>query len=214
MKLSLLLLAATAGVLVAGPATAQGTLPAPMLVEPTDGSWRWVDGCIRWEAVPAANAYRLRVAPDSGTFGTPIIDLQTDGTFICSSIGTGLYKWQVSAYGDGVASGWSDIWRFEVRFPVSAQETPGVLRESPSLSLYPNPVRSSASILLNFPVAGAMELTVHDALGRKVGSLLRGEAAAGEQRTVWEPSGLAPGTYLMRLSTAWGVVTRVLVYAP
>lgn len=214
MKLTLLLLAATAGALGAGPATAQGTLPVPVLVEPADGSWRWIDGCVQWQGVSNAHSYRLRVAPDSATFGAPIIDLQTDGTFICSAIEAGLYKWQVQAYGDAGASEWSEVWRFEVRFPVSAQGAPGALRDLPSLSLYPNPVRSNATIVFDLPFDGAIELTIHDVLGRDVGSPLTGEVAAGERRTVWEPTGLPPGMYLVRLSTGSGSVTRVVVYAP
>jgi hypothetical protein len=81
------------------------------------------------------------------------------------------------------------------------------------LIVYPNPF--NASVLAEWPQAeeGNYRLTIYDVLGRRVHTAT-GRARAGEPtRLRWRPaSGLAAGTYIVRLETETGVTVRRVVY--
>lgn len=68
------------------------------------------------------------------------------------------------------------------------------------LSCGPNPFRGGTDVAFTTPRAGHVTLTVHDLLGRRVATLLDGDASAGETRVRWDAAGVAPGVYLARLS--------------
>ena len=72
----------------------------------------------------------------------------------------------------------------------------------------PNPFTTSATLDLDLPTAGTVEVTVYDALGRRVAVLLDGELEAGTHRVRFEASGLPSGVYLVRAVTAEGAQTR------
>jgi lysophospholipase L1-like esterase len=72
----------------------------------------------------------------------------------------------------------------------------------------PNPFTRTTTLTAVMPEAGAARLSVHDALGREVATLLEGEVAAGEHAVAFDAEGLPSGTYVARLA-AWGrVLTR------
>ena len=69
---------------------------------------------------------------------------------------------------------------------------------------YPNPVRSRARIAFALPKAGAVELAVYDAAGRRVRTLVRGTLPAGHHEVTWngrDDAGrsVAAGVYFVRL---------------
>lgn len=85
-----------------------------------------------------------------------------------------------------------------------------------ALSAAPNPVRESARITLVLPAAErAVDVSVFDASGRRVGTLWSGAAAAGVTSLRWDArdeSGarVAPGVYLIRAEAGARSVTRRL----
>ncbi len=71
----------------------------------------------------------------------------------------------------------------------------------------PNPTRQSTAFLLRLPAPGAVRVTLHDALGRRLAVLLDG-AARTEEPIALDASGLAPGVYHVVAQTEIGTVTR------
>jgi hypothetical protein len=71
----------------------------------------------------------------------------------------------------------------------------------PTLSAYPNPVRSRAEIAFSLPTAGPVILRVYDVLGRRVATLTDGAEAAGAHRAVLDARGLRSGVYVVELRT-------------
>ena len=80
---------------------------------------------------------------------------------------------------------------------------------------HPNPFNPQTSIDFALKQAGPVDLAVYDLTGQRVARLVRGEQAAGRHTVFWDgrtSSGrsLASGTYVYRLVTDQGVLTRKL----
>jgi hypothetical protein len=78
------------------------------------------------------------------------------------------------------------------------------------LTLGSNPIRGVCRVAFELAVPGSVQLTVHDAAGRAVRTLVTGEQPAGRHCAIWngrDDSGrlLAPGVYFVRLEAG---VTR------
>lgn len=78
------------------------------------------------------------------------------------------------------------------------------------LSSYPNPLNDGATVRYILPTSGEATLTVHDLLGRRVALLAEGRRSAGTHHAAFHVRGLPPGTYLLRLTTAEGSVSRLI----
>lgn len=81
--------------------------------------------------------------------------------------------------------------------------------------VYPNPFGPRTTITFTLPEEDIVELSVYDVSGRRVRSLFRGPATAGDHIAAWDgrnDSGLpvASGIYLVRLRTGRVVETRRL----
>ena len=72
----------------------------------------------------------------------------------------------------------------------------------------PNPVHGRAVIRFALPNASPVELELFDVMGRHVTTLADGHRGAGEHRVRLEGYGLAAGTYVLRLQSQDGAVTR------
>ena len=69
----------------------------------------------------------------------------------------------------------------------------------------PNPASGALTVAYTLPTSGSVQLTVHDALGRRVAVLASGAMDAGSYTARFDASALAPGVYVVRLD-ADGVV--------
>ncbi|MEL7363726.1 MAG: endonuclease, partial [Bacteroidota bacterium] len=74
---------------------------------------------------------------------------------------------------------------------------------------FPNPSNIAASITLTVDAPTSVQVTLFDALGRRVALLHDGVLGAGSH-SVSAPSSLAGGTYVLRVVTPAGVATRRL----
>lgn len=69
------------------------------------------------------------------------------------------------------------------------------------LAAHPNPFNPTTRLDFSLPAAGSVTLTVHDAAGRRVATLLDAEhRGAGAQHVDWHAGDLPSGVYLARLS--------------
>lgn len=95
----------------------------------------------------------------------------------------------------------------------SVAAVPGERSLTPELSVSPNPCVSAGQVVLRLPQAGRATVTLHDALGRTLRTLLDGPCDGGTRVVPFDASALAPGGYSVlavvngvRLSTPLVVV--------
>ncbi|MDT8324702.1 MAG: T9SS type A sorting domain-containing protein, partial [Bacteroidota bacterium] len=72
----------------------------------------------------------------------------------------------------------------------------------------PNPFSSQAHIPYSVRAMGPVLLTIHDALGRRVATLVDGEQAEGTHSAIFDGSTLANGVYYCRLISGGRMITR------
>jgi len=78
-----------------------------------------------------------------------------------------------------------------------------------------NPWRPGDAIRFGLSTGGAAQITLYDARGRLVRSLLSGPLPAGERQVAWDGRddrgrAVVPGLYFVRLSTPQGSATHKL----
>lgn len=81
---------------------------------------------------------------------------------------------------------------------------------------YPNPVDAATTIAFSLASSDAVQIDIHDMLGRKIARLLQAEMFAGEHTVRWNRIGfdgarVPAGTYIIRLTTSREVKTRTLI---
>ena len=64
---------------------------------------------------------------------------------------------------------------------------------------YPNPFNPTTNIKFALPQSGRVKLTIYDALGREVETLINNELAAGTHIIAWNAKNMASGIYLYRI---------------
>jgi fibronectin-binding autotransporter adhesin len=77
----------------------------------------------------------------------------------------------------------------------------------------PNPVAGRATVRYSLAEAGPVRVAVADLLGREVAVLVDGERAAGAHEAALDAGRLAPGVYVVRLTTGGGVQARRITVA-
>ena len=87
-----------------------------------------------------------------------------------------------------------------------------------ALNVYPNPLRTRASLAYAVPVAGRVSIKVYDATGRVVRDLVSQNVAAGRYSATWDGSAangkrVANGVYFCQLVTTVGARQQKLVVA-
>jgi hypothetical protein len=93
-----------------------------------------------------------------------------------------------------------DITTLKYSQTVSASEVNTVVPEKFILHQnFPNPFNPSTTIGFNLPVKSNVELTVYDALGRKVQTLLNRELSVGYNETLFNAANLSSGIYFYRI---------------
>ncbi len=65
---------------------------------------------------------------------------------------------------------------------------------------FPNPFNPVTNIQFSIPKSGVVNLTVYDAMGRKVSELVNGHHNAGEYQINFDASSLVSGTYFYKMS--------------
>lgn len=75
----------------------------------------------------------------------------------------------------------------------------------------PNPLRGSTRLPLRLDAPAHVSVTVLDALGRRVATVWDGSLGEGAHALRWDAAGVAPGPYVVRVSTGAEVHTRRVV---
>lgn len=66
-------------------------------------------------------------------------------------------------------------------------------------SVFPNPLRSGATVVLDLPQPQAVSMEVYNLLGQRVGIAHEGVVGAGTSEMPLDTSSLAPGVYVVRV---------------
>jgi hypothetical protein len=76
---------------------------------------------------------------------------------------------------------------------------------------YPNPFNPSTTIRFTILQTGHVTLTVYNAIGAEVATLLSQEVAGGSHEIIWNAGNLPSGTYFYRLQAGGFVETKRLI---
>ena len=106
--------------------------------------------------------------------------------------------------GSDAFDGTPGIYSVVTPFLVDAEEGP---EGAFALAVAPNPSVGAARLTVTPGASGALTVDVVDALGRSVGTLFSGDAAAGQTLSLTAPR-LAPGVYTVRVQSAAGIATE------
>lgn len=99
--------------------------------------------------------------------------------------------------------------RFEIVAPPLTFAASTLAAEEP-LSLTPSPVRTAGTVSFTVPSLGQIQLAVFDMQGREVARLAEGTYMPGTHRAQWDATSFATGTYVIRLISEDGAITRTL----
>jgi len=91
---------------------------------------------------------------------------------------------------------------------VGAEDSPTVPKSFALEQNYPNPFNPTTRISFSLDQAGPAQLDVYDVAGRKVRSIIDANLSAGRHEYEFRADGLASGTYLYRLKTLSGTLSR------
>ena len=75
---------------------------------------------------------------------------------------------------------------------------------------YPNPFNPVTTISYALPEDAQIELTVYDAMGRRITTLVDDRVSAGQHEVSWDASNAASGTYLYRLEVDGQIKTNTM----
>ena len=79
-----------------------------------------------------------------------------------------------------------------------------------ALAITPNPASVSVHVIYSVAEEGSVRVAVYDIRGREVAVVAEGEVRAGEHSAMLQSADLAPGVYVLRMTTGTGVFTRLL----
>jgi hypothetical protein len=89
-------------------------------------------------------------------------------------------------------------------------ELPTGIAPMPELMVM-NPVHDVTTIAFTLPLPGTVKLSILNVRGAKLAAVVDGEFTAGDYRVRFDASTLSPGTYICRLRTCRGVVSKLIM---
>jgi len=101
---------------------------------------------------------------------------------------------------------------FSGTIPATAVEEQVVPVQTALLPNYPNPFNPSTTIRFRLSRSGPATVAVYSIQGERVATLLSEVREAGEHQVVWEPRGVASGTYVCRLDAGGVAQSRKILY--
>jgi hypothetical protein len=164
---------------------------------------------LSWQALEDVAGYHVQIASDSGfrttTFDDSLLAVATISLESPLPYSTTFY-WHVRAGRDdglGKAAGmlygsWSALRSFTTAVGTGIEDGSGLPIEFALHPAYPNPFNPSTTIGFDLPESASVRLTVFDAVGRHVETLVTGQRAAGRHSVTWAAAGAPSGTYFVQ----------------
>ena len=151
----------------------------------------WLIGRDTYEAADAQSSKTVSLELETAVFSTDFNGLLATATD-----------------SEGNTSEYSDL--EAVSFEVANEDETGQPASYELLPNYPNPFNPTTYITYTVPTQSTVEITLHDALGREVKTLVYGPHQAGLHRLNFDASGLSSGVYFYRMRADNFVATRSL----
>jgi hypothetical protein len=122
-----------------------------------------------------------------------------DAEYMLAELSTGTtYHWRLRTHLTDGWSNWSAVNSFTTTSALSVGSTASASRLLQS-AVRPNPARGNTAIRFTLPVSAYVVVTIHDARGSAVATLLDGNMEAGSHAVTWQPDGVASGLYFYRI---------------
>ncbi len=185
--------------------TYRSTVPVQLLVEKASVT--------AWNGKFVAN---LPANPSGGPVRVPFASLAPVGAGSARFTAGDVTMVAFYALGDRQASRSFSLAVSDVRFTGGATTAAGDAPRVTDLTLAqnsPNPASQSATIRFTLPSASPVTLVVYDLMGREVARLVDRTLDAGAHAATLDATALSSGTYVYRLVTPSGALTRTLVVA-
>lgn len=163
---------------------------------------------VQWPARPAA---RYDVALENAAADEILSVFTSDTTWaIAASRAAAASRVRIRSLTPTDTSAWAT---FSFQMVATSRETPPPAPEQSFtvLGVYPQPAAQHASLLLDSPAPGWLDVRIYSVLGRSVGSAARRRLVAGKNRIGLSLGHLAPGVYLVKLATQNGHAAHVSV---
>ncbi len=153
-----------------------------------------------WQAASGATKYWHELAVDA-LFQFVVIDSMLTGTSksVSGLIANQTYYWRVKA---GNVSGWGPYseGRNFVATTVGVKDERGIPTSFGVSQNYPNPFNPATTIEFAVPAEAHVTISVYNAIGELVATLLDGQRGAGYHTVSFDASSLPSGLYLYRMN--------------
>jgi YD repeat-containing protein len=105
---------------------------------------------------------------------------------------------------------WSEVRSFTVAVGTATEGATSLPTEFALHPAYPNPFNPSTTIGFDLPRDENVRLTIYDALGRLVESLVNSHRSAGRYTVTWDAEELPSGVYFVRIEAGAFTTTQVI----
>ncbi len=191
------------------------TLAVPSLVSPANGAEDVaLPLTFQWLPVVAATNYRWQLVLNGHGFEEPLLEVvTTDTAVLVEELEAGqTYQWRVQAVAGGEAGPWSGERMLIVAGVAVHTEENSPLPATPTLLIFPNPIRTTGTLRFSVPNQQAVRVTAFDLLGRHVKEVYNGTALPNHTLSLAiDLVGLPQGVYFVRLQGDAFVETRQVV---
>lgn len=191
------------------------------------GVYRSTDQGLHWDSVnnglTYANPYAFAVRGSNifvGTTNNLYRTTNNGGNWMVADDGLpqGTFVYALAILGPRMFTGTtvSGIWRRPLAdFGISDvdEQQWNVPKELELAQNYPNPLIGVTNIEYSLSQSGFVTLTVYNALGKEVATLVNESRSAGEHRVIFNGEGLRNGVYYCRLSSGGKIDTREIIIA-
>jgi len=97
---------------------------------------------------------------------------------------------------------YSDTWQYNGAGAIGIEPVNGIIPKVFSLEQnYPNPFNPTTNFKFNIPETGLVNISVYDALGRKIGVLVNSSLKPGTYEISWDASSFPTGVYFYSIVT-------------
>ena len=178
-----------------------------LLTPVDDDSTEDTDVTFTWEtttnsALGGALTYTFYLSTDAEFTAPEMVEGLTQATYTKMGLTVNTqYFWKVKAVdenSDGRES--TETFKIFIKNPTAVEEESQAIPTEFSLSQnYPNPFNPTTSIRYGLPVASEVKVTLHNALGQEIVTLVDGVQSAGYHTAVWNASNFGSGVYFIRI---------------
>ncbi|MCB1162935.1 5'-nucleotidase C-terminal domain-containing protein [bacterium] len=158
---------------------------------------------LRWQSAAAESQFRLLRGVDGGEVELSYSELGA-GSFAAEDRPGVEGRVSYQLYGRQPGEEWQFLRSENVDVHLTIARTAIV-------GAFPNPFNPKTNVRFSLAEAGPVRLSVFDAQGRQVATLVDGRLGAGDHEVSWNAGEAGSGIYLVRIQSASGVDSRKLV---